>query len=418
LANNRQLHRSEFELIEENAEGFARQLELCEASAPCSENAIAQATNALVLQAGRQVDKDYALATEENVLAREYLVLISPEGYIPSSEGTGIYVDENQEWFSASEDQFSNTLINLETISANPDLYRLFANVQSARDGNIDTFITTLVTTNAADEAGDLSPSARIAAAKDLLMAFNNHLDAQPEQNQEIVIIVYGQLAQAAVRNTLVGMTDADWDLLSLADQEYVSKTILESYVSTLGVPGGQAAPRARVRLPGGQSAALSRAPNGEFKYATNSRPSHLTSHPDAHTVGRHGPQVTDQQLEHRALTGVAPDGTTLAGNRLPPLSSAFHTDRAMLRADAAVRGQPLQDKIAANPNAVSHRITVDVGEDVGRGYRRLGSGNPSNIGRNGPPQRVDGLNHVQATVTLNPTTGVWETLTMFPTLP
>jgi hypothetical protein len=42
---------------------------------------------------------------------------------------------------------------------------------------------------------------------------------------------------------------------------------------------------------------------------APNSRPPHLTSHPDAHTVGRHGPQVTDQQLEQRALTGVAPDG-------------------------------------------------------------------------------------------------------------
>ena len=153
-------------------------------------------------------------------------------------------------------------------------------------------------------------------------------------------------------------------------------------------------------------------------KGATNRTPSHLTSHPDAHTVGRHGPQITDQQLEHRALTGIAPDGSTLSGNRIPPLSSSFHSEGAMLRADSVMRGQPLQNAIAANPTATSHTITFDVGDDVGRGYRRIGSANPNNVGRNGPPERVDGLTHAQARVELNQATGEWETITMFPTLP
>lgn len=89
-----------------------------------------------------------------------------------------------------------------------------------------------------------------------------------------------------------------------------------------------------------------------------------------------------------------------------------------MLRADTVMRGQPLQDAIAANPTANTHRFTFDVGEDVGRGYRRIGSANPNNVGRNGPPERVDGLTHVQVAVERNPTTGEWETITMFPSLP
>ena len=151
---------------------------------------------------------------------------------------------------------------------------------------------------------------------------------------------------------------------------------------------------------------------------ATNSRPPHLTSHPDAHTVGRHGPQVTDQQLEKRTLTGVAPDGSTLGGNSIPPLSSAFHNEAAMLRADAVMRGHPLQSRIAADPTATRHSFSFPVGEDIGRGYRRIGSSNPNNVGRNGPPERVGGLTNAQVTIVKNPTTGVWETITMFPALP
>ena len=151
---------------------------------------------------------------------------------------------------------------------------------------------------------------------------------------------------------------------------------------------------------------------------ATNSRPAHLTSHPNAHTIERHGPQVTDQQLETRALTGVAPDGSTLSGNAIPPLSSAFHSEAAMLRADAVMRNGPLQSRIAADPTATRHSFTFPVGEDIGRGYRRIGSSNPNNVGRNGPPERVDGLTHAQVTVVQNPTSGVWETITMFPASP
>ena len=89
-----------------------------------------------------------------------------------------------------------------------------------------------------------------------------------------------------------------------------------------------------------------------------------------------------------------------------------------MLHADTVMRGQPPRDAISANPAATSQRFTCDVGQDIGTGYRRIGSSNPNNVGRNGPPERVDGLSHVDVAVELDSTTGVWETITMFPTLP
>ena len=89
-----------------------------------------------------------------------------------------------------------------------------------------------------------------------------------------------------------------------------------------------------------------------------------------------------------------------------------------MLRADSVMRGQPLRNAIAASPTSTSHTITFYVGENVGRGYRRIGPAKPNNVVRNGPPERVDSLTHAQARVELNQATGEWETITMFPALP
>ena len=62
-----------------------------------------------------------------------------------------------------------------------------------------------------------------------------------------------------------------------------------------------------------------------------------------------------------------------------------------------------------------SHLMLASI---LAEGYRLIGSGNPNNVGRNGPPERMDGLSHGQVTVEQNPTTGTWETVTMFPALP
>lgn len=82
------------------------------------------------------------------------------------------------------------------------------------------------------------------------------------------------------------------------------------------------------------------------------------------------------------------------------------------------MRRQPLQNRITADPTATRHSFKFDVGEDIGRGYRRLGSSNPNNVGRYGPPERINNLTHAKVTVVKNLNTGVWETITMFPTVP
>ncbi|WP_159675145.1 hypothetical protein [Andreprevotia sp. IGB-42] len=149
-----------------------------------------------------------------------------------------------------------------------------------------------------------------------------------------------------------------------------------------------------------------------------------LTSHPDAHSTVRHGGAVTDPQLMDRSLTGVAPDGHVKIDKKsgkvmLPPMSSAFHSDRLMAYADDVVRNNGvLASKTAQNPG--DDLVTLypadvgDLGLNLGRGYARLGSSklNPS---LEGAPQLIDNLRSVQATYGSNPLTNRWEPVTIFP---
>ncbi len=68
-----------------------------------------------------------------------------------------------------------------------------------------------------------------------------------------------------------------------------------------------------------------------------------LTSHPNAHSLGVHGSNVTDGDLMVRAKTGVKPDGAI--GPSVPPLSSAFHSDDLLVQADQFVRNNALQKR-------------------------------------------------------------------------
>jgi hypothetical protein len=140
-----------------------------------------------------------------------------------------------------------------------------------------------------------------------------------------------------------------------------------------------------------------------------------LSRDPDAHTLRRHGGSVTDDQLQHRARTGVAPDGSTLSGGQIPPISSAFNTDADAVRSLAAARAQ-VQRQLANMPagTTVVTIKPVDTGRAIGRGYRRVGSSNPNTI-KEGPLQKLDDLTHVQGTFRYNPSTGTWDPITMFP---
>ena len=141
-----------------------------------------------------------------------------------------------------------------------------------------------------------------------------------------------------------------------------------------------------------------------------------LTRDPDAHTLARHGGSVTDEQLQYRARTGVAPDGSTLAGGKIPPISSAFNSDADAVRALAVARAE-VQRKLATMPagTTVVRIDPVDTGSVIGRGFRRIGSSNPNNHALLGPLQRLDNLTRVQGTFRYNPTTGTWDPITMFP---
>src|SRR5690554_834167 len=147
-----------------------------------------------------------------------------------------------------------------------------------------------------------------------------------------------------------------------------------------------------------------------------------VTVHPNAHSIARHGGGVTNEQLKHRALTGVAPDGhvKVVKGKTiLPPMSSAFHSDELLVYADQFVRNNgPLETAIRRNPGKTF--ITVkpadvgDLGVDLGRGFERI-SGSTLRTELQGAPRLVENLSSVQTTYEFNQVTKVWETITIFP---
>ena len=147
-----------------------------------------------------------------------------------------------------------------------------------------------------------------------------------------------------------------------------------------------------------------------------------VTNHPNAHSLARHGGNVTDEQLMTRALRGQAPDGTIkeVKGKViLPPMSSAFHSNDLLLYADQEIRkkGGVLEKKIKeSNSNIVTVKPNdMDSFElDLGRGFKRIGKAKYQ-PDLQGPIEMVNGLDKVQATYELNKSNGVWETITIFP---
>ena len=140
-----------------------------------------------------------------------------------------------------------------------------------------------------------------------------------------------------------------------------------------------------------------------------------LTSAPNAHAVPRHGGVVTDEQLMQRARTGLTPDGYQAA--QPPRLSTAFHSDALLVSTDKAIRQDgALQAAIAAAPPGAA-RVTVtpamvgDLGQDLGRGFERLGT-SPD---LQGPLNLVEDLRSAQGVYGRDAVSGNWETITLYP---
>lgn len=110
-----------------------------------------------------------------------------------------------------------------------------------------------------------------------------------------------------------------------------------------------------------GQAAAMSGNSDGsggseetEGEELSKEQRDRLTRHDDAHSLERHGGKVTDEQLETRARTGVAPDGsskTTPDGKVvIPPKSTAFNSDAELALAEQQMRENALPQRARKGP--------------------------------------------------------------------
>jgi len=149
-----------------------------------------------------------------------------------------------------------------------------------------------------------------------------------------------------------------------------------------------------------------------------------LTRAPGAHTLQKHGGSVTNEQLEHRARTGVAPDGSIAPlkknGNiPIPPFATAFHSDEDALRAEAAVRQSgALHRAIEDQKDAEVVRLpATEVGFDTGRGFARIDSQTPPGAPptAQGPLQFYPAITRVRGYYLRDPSTGEYYPTTLFP---
>jgi hypothetical protein len=124
-------------------------------------------------------------------------------------------------------------------------------------------------------------------------------------------------------------------------------------------------------------------------------------------------------ELIHRSRTGIKPDGT-VAG--VPEMSSAFHSDDYLTWVDRTIR-ESGAIKAAAARQPGKPRISVevqdvgDLGVDVGRGYKRIAdtSNKKKNADVFGATQRIGDMTSAGGHYELNPLTGRWENITLYP---
>ena len=158
-----------------------------------------------------------------------------------------------------------------------------------------------------------------------------------------------------------------------------------------------------------------------------------LRANSAAHTIERHGFEVTDDLLKRRATEGIAPDGSSIAkkqggqriGNVIPPMSSKFKDATSMKKALNAVdeSTEAFQNALRIEQANTSGQIQrfkfqVDLGETIGFGYKRP-AGTPNYVltGQklSGDPIKIDGLTKIEVRYQFNQSTNKFEINTMFP---
>ncbi|MCO7184902.1 hypothetical protein NH341_05660 [Tenacibaculum sp. XPcli2-G] len=159
-----------------------------------------------------------------------------------------------------------------------------------------------------------------------------------------------------------------------------------------------------------------------------------LRANEAAHTIERHGFEVTDDLLKRRATEGIAPDGSSIAkrqggrriGNIIPPMSSKFIDAISMKKALNAVDVSTSAFKEALKAEKLAKgtdtpplfKFQVDLGETIGLGYKKpIGTPNYVLTGQklSGNPIKINGLTKIEVRYKLNRATGKYEINTMFP---
>ena len=135
-----------------------------------------------------------------------------------------------------------------------------------------------------------------------------------------------------------------------------------------------------------------------------------LTSHQNAHTLDRHGPDISDEALIRRANEGIAPDGSTRGGPRpdgtyfSPIMSSRFDSPQELQAALRHTReGTEAFANGIVNPNN-PNRMTVTYSSTDGRTF---GSGVARGTTELTPLHSV--------TAQYENVDGVWQLVTMHP---
>jgi filamentous hemagglutinin len=121
---NRQLHIKEGDLIRANAARFAVQQGYCASVNTCSPDDIARAEAELTMEALRRVDSLFA-DVKASVAAGTFLDDLAAAGSSALPSG--------QSLFSATPEQYTNHVMNIEYLSQNKDLYERFGNQNESK---------------------------------------------------------------------------------------------------------------------------------------------------------------------------------------------------------------------------------------------------------------------------------------------
>lgn len=128
-----------------------------------------------------------------------------------------------------------------------------------------------------------------------------------------------------------------------------------------------------------------------------------------SHAIERHGDHVTDEQLIHRARTGIAPDGNN--GKKPPPLSSKFDNKENMMAAAnvANIDGDKFKSALSSSDTS-NDRLSISFDMQNSMGYGFTGVSKGSDL----VPSKVNNLTIVVAQYRKNDE-GVWYINSLYP---